>query len=84
MEEDVPTPYGERAERKDCSFWIRTLAEFLGGPALVAYDSDTERTAQLTHFGVYVFPHLMKTFVELYRQNDVLREAVAAYQPSKV
>ena len=80
VEEYVPTSYGERAERKDYSFWIRTLAEFLGGSALVAYDSDTERTVQLTHFGCYIFPHLMNTFVELYRQNDALRKAVVDYQ----
>ena len=80
VEEYVPTSYGERAERKDYSFWISTLRAFLGSPFLVEYDSDTERTVQLTHCGEYMFPHLMKAFVELYRQNDILREAVAAYR----
>ena len=83
VEEYVPTPYGERAERKDYSFWISTLVEFLRSPSLVVYDSDTERTVQLTHFGSYIFPHLMKTFADLYLQNDVLREAVAEYRPPK-
>ena len=80
VEEYVPSAYGERADRKDYGFWISVLVEFLGSPSLVEYDSDKERTVQLTHFGSYIFPHLMNTFVELYRQNDVLREVVAAYQ----
>ena len=80
VEEYIPTTYGERAERKDYSFWISTLVAFLGGPSLVEYNSDRERTVQLTHFGNHIFPHLMKAFVELYRQTDVLREAAAAYQ----
>ena len=84
VEEYVPTSYGERAERKDYAFWISTLVEFLRSSSLVAYDSDTERTVQLTHFGSYIFPHLMKAFAELYRQNDVLRQAVAAYRVPKV
>ena len=84
VEEYVPASYGDRAERKDYAFWISVLANFLNSSFLVEYDSDTERTVQLTHFGDYLFPHLMKTFVELYRQNDILREAVAAYQPPKV
>ena len=83
VEEYVPTSYGERAERKDYAFWISTLGEFLGSPSLVEYNSDRERTVQLTHLGEYLFPHLMKTFVELYRQNDILREAVAIYQTLK-
>ena len=80
VEEYVPTSYGERVHRKDHSFWICTLAEFLGSSSLVEYNSGKERTVQLTHFGNHMFPHLMNTFVELYRQNDLLREAVAAYQ----
>ena len=80
-EEYVLSTGDERVERKDYAFWISTLVRFLGGPALVTYDSDTERTVQLTHFGTYIFPHLMNTFVELYRQNDSLREAVATYRP---
>ena len=80
VEEYVPTDYGERAERKEYSFWISTLVSFLNSPSLVEYNSDTERTVQLTHFGSYIFPHLMKALADLYRQNDVLREVVAAYQ----
>ena len=72
-----------RVERKDCSFWISILGEFLRGMSLVQYNSDTERTVQLTHFGEHMFPHLMKVFADLYRQNDILREAVAAYKPSE-
>ena len=82
-EEYVLTTGDGRVERKDYSFWISVLVDFLRSPSLVSYDSDTERTVQLTHFGEYMFPQLMKVFVELYRQNDVLREAVAKYQPSK-
>ena len=84
VEKYVSTAYGERAERKDYSFWISTLIAFLEGPALVGYDSDTERTVQLTHFGTYIFPHLMQAFVNLYHQNDLLREAVAAYRAPEV
>ena len=73
-----------RVERKDYGFWISVLGEFLGSPSLVEYDSDKERTVQLTHFGRYMFPHLMKAFVELYRQNDVLKKAVAEYGPPDV
>ena len=51
VEEYVPNTYGERAERKDYAFWISVLEALLGGPALVEYNSDTERTVQLTHFG---------------------------------
>ena len=69
-----------RADRKDYAFWISILGEFLRSMSLVEYNSDTERTAQLTHFGAYMFPHLMKAFANLYQQNDVLREAVAAYR----
>ena len=76
----VPTSYGERAQRKDYSFWISMLAEFLRSPSLVEYDSDRERTAKLTHFGSYIFPYLMKAFADLYRQNDRLKKAVTAYQ----
>ena len=84
VEEYMPSTYGERADRKDYAFWISTLIRFLNSPSLVEYDSDKERTARLTHFGTYMFPHLMKAFGELYRQNDVLRKVVAAYQPPDV
>ena len=84
VEEYVSTTYGERAERKDYSFWISILAEFLGSPSLVVYNSDRERTVQLTHFGCYIFPHLMQAFANLYRQNDILREAVVAYNVPKI
>ena len=83
QEEYVSIAFGERAERKDFAFWLSTLGAFLGSPSLVAYDSDTERTVQLTPFGAYIFPYLMKTLADLYRQNDVLREAVAIYQAFK-
>ena len=73
-----------RVERKDYSFWISVLVDFLRSPSLVSYDSDTERTVQLTHFGEYMFPHLMKVFADLYRQNDILRKVVAEYQPLEV
>ena len=79
VEEYVPSTYGERIERKDYAFWISVLRVFLGSSSLVEYHSDTEQTVQLTHFGRYMFPYLMKDFTELYRQNDILREAVAAY-----
>ena len=80
QEEYVSIAFGERAERKDFAFWISMLVRFLNSPSLVEHDSDTVQTAQLTPFGAYMFPHLMKTFGELYRQNDILREAVAAYR----
>ena len=72
-----------RVERKNYSFWISILGEFLRSRSLVEYNSDTERTVQLTHFGEYLFPHLMKAFAELYKQNDLLREVISAYQPSE-
>ena len=84
VEEYMPTSYGERVQRKDYSFWISVLGEFLGSPSLVEYDSDTEQTVQLTHFGDYMFPHLMKALADLYRQNDILRKAVAAYRPLNI
>lgn len=77
------TPDEGRAEWKNYSFWISTLVSFLNCPSLVEYNSDTERTVQLTNFGEYLFPHLMKIFANLYRQNDALREVVAAYQAPK-
>ena len=83
VEEYVPTSYGERAQRKDYSFWISTLVGFLNSLSLVEYDSDTERTVQLTPFGIYMFPHLMKAFADLYRQNDILRKVVDDYQSFK-
>ena len=72
-----------RVERKDYAFWIRILASFLNSPSLVEYDSDRERTVQLTAFGNHMFPYFMKTFAELYRQNDALRKAVVDYQITK-
>ena len=73
----------ERKEPENYGDWICTLVGFLKSPPLVFYNSDTVQTARLTHFGEFIFPYLMKAFTALYRQNDILKQAVADYQSFK-